>query len=155
MRHDGSFGKSGHLITTIDRRSRLVALRVAPNKSATIVRKAMIRGLKRHEGHPMRTITTDNGKEFAEYEQLGITLKARTFFAKPYRSWQRGSNENMNGLVRQYFPKGTDFKTITPAALACVGRKPTIVPENFWASRHPGSLLLTQLDLTSPAAFRI
>lgn len=116
-------GKSGHLVTMTDRRSRLAALRVATNKSATVVRKAIIRGLKRHEGHPVRTITTDNGKEFAEHEQLGITLKAKTFFAKPYRSWERGSNENMNGLIRQYFPKGTDFKTITPAALACVERK--------------------------------
>ena len=90
------------------RRSRLASLRVVRTKSAKVVRKAMTKGLKRHSGHPVRTITTDNGKEFAEHEQLGASLNAKTYFANPYSSWERGSNENMNGLVRQYFPRASE-----------------------------------------------
>lgn len=130
-------GKSGYFVTMTDRRSRLASLRVVRTKSAEVVRKAMTNGLKRHCGHPVRTITTDNGKEFAEHEQLGASLNAKTYFANPYSSWERGSNENMNGLVRQYFPKGTDFKTITPAALAHTERKLNNRPRKCLAFKTP------------------
>ena len=59
------------------------------------------------------TITADNGKEFAEHERIAHQLEIDFFFAHPYAAWERGSNENMNGLIRQYFPKGCDFTTIT------------------------------------------
>ena len=116
-------GKSGYLVTMTDRRSRLASVRVVRNKSAPQVRKAITQGLKSVKGPPVRTITTDNGKEFAEHETLARSLQAKTYFANPYSSWERGSNENMNGLLRQYYPKGTDFRTITPASLAHIERK--------------------------------
>ena len=59
------------------------------------------------------TITADNGKEFAYHEQVTAALNAPVYFADPYCSWQRGLNENTNGLLRQYWPKSTDFKTVT------------------------------------------
>jgi IS30 family transposase len=59
------------------------------------------------------TITFDNGKEFAEHKTIAKNPKADVYFAHPYSSWERGTNENTNGLVRQYFPKGTAFNTIT------------------------------------------
>ncbi len=59
------------------------------------------------------TITSDNGKEFAEHQRISKRLTAKIYFAHPYHSWERGLNENTNGLIRQYFPKNTDFKTIT------------------------------------------
>jgi len=59
------------------------------------------------------TITFDNGKEFAEHELIAAELKADIYFAHPYRSWERGLNENSNGLLRQYFPKGIDLTKIT------------------------------------------
>lgn len=129
--------KSGYFVTMTDRRSRLASLRVVPNKSAQVVRKAMVRGLKSHSVHPVRTITTDNGKEFAEHEQLAASLNTKTYFANPYSSWERGSNENMNGLIRQYFPKGTDFRTISPAALAHVERKLNNRPRKCLAFKTP------------------
>ena len=58
-------------------------------------------------------MTSDNGKEFAQYETIADRLKARFYFAHPYASWERGLNENTNGLIRQYFPKRHDFTTIT------------------------------------------
>ena len=62
----------------------------------------------------LHTITSDNGKEFARHEKIARELGVEFFFARPYRSCDRGANENMNGLVRQYLPKGTDFGNVTP-----------------------------------------
>lgn len=59
------------------------------------------------------TLTADNGKEFACHEQLTAELGAAVYFARPYHSWERGLNENTNGLLRQYWPKRTDFKKVT------------------------------------------
>lgn len=61
----------------------------------------------------LHTITSDNGKEFASHEKIAKKLKVEFFFARPYCSCDRGANENMNGLIRQYLPKGTDFENIT------------------------------------------
>ena len=61
----------------------------------------------------MHTLTSDNGKEFAGHQQIAAALQANFYFATPYHAWERGVNENTNGLVRQYFPKGLDFATIT------------------------------------------
>ena len=65
----------------------------------------------------MDTITYDRGMEFADYEVLQNHSNTRVYFADAYSSWQRGSNENTNGLIRQYFPKGTDFRTIPVSAI--------------------------------------
>ncbi|MDI6833599.1 MAG: IS30 family transposase, partial [Bacteroidales bacterium] len=61
----------------------------------------------------IHTITSDNGKEFAEHKMISSELKVDFFFAKPYHSWERGANENTNGLIRQYFPKKTSFENIS------------------------------------------
>ena len=63
--------------------------------------------------HRLPTMTSENGKEFAQHETIADRLKARLYFAHPYASWERGLNENTNGLIRQYFPKRHDFTTIT------------------------------------------
>ena len=68
-------------------------------------------------------MTSDNGKEFAAHERIAEKTGALFFFAKPYHSWERGLNEHTNGLVRQYFPKGTDFTILTPEAVDEVERK--------------------------------
>ena len=59
------------------------------------------------------TITADNGKEFGSHEEIARKPNISVYFAKPYHSWERGANENNNGLIRQYFPKGTDFRDVT------------------------------------------
>ena len=64
-------------------------------------------------GRSTHTITADNGKEFAQHQRVAKALKARFVFARPYASWERGTNENTNGLPRQYFPKERDFRSIT------------------------------------------
>jgi len=61
----------------------------------------------------VHTLTSDNGREFAQHQKISTALKAQFYFAHPYASWQRGLNENTNGLIRQYFPKDTEFRTLT------------------------------------------
>lgn len=79
-----------------------------------------------HRLKPLRqhvhTITYDNGKEFAGHRHTAQCLQAHVFFATPYHAWERGVNENTNGLIRDFFPKGTDFSTIHPATVATVER---------------------------------
>jgi transposase, IS30 family len=71
----------------------------------------------------LHTITSDNGKEFSGHEAIAAELNASFYFAHPYRSWERGTNENTNGLVRQYFPKGTDFSKITQRQVKAVEKR--------------------------------
>ena len=61
----------------------------------------------------VKTLTFDNGKEFAEHSRIDIALQSTTYFADPFASWQRGSNENFNGLLRQYIPKKRPLSTVT------------------------------------------
>ena len=70
-----------------------------------------------------KTLTVDNGKEFSLFKELEDTADLRIYFADPYSAWQRGSNENTNGLLRQYFPKGTNFRNVTKIVLALAVKK--------------------------------
>ena len=71
----------------------------------------------------VRTITSDNGREFAGHEKIAEQLNADFYFAHPYSSWERGTNENTNGLIRQYFPKSRDFTTITQQEINTVMKR--------------------------------
>lgn len=87
-------------------------MRKVNSKQAIEVGEAMIEELEDWKPY-IKTITADNGKEFAYHEFVAEELSIDYFFARPYHSWERGSNENLNGLIRQYFKKSTDFTTIT------------------------------------------
>lgn len=79
--------------------------------------------LLRGSGLPVRTITTDNGSEFAAYEIIARELGTTMYFAHPYSSWEMGAIENMNGLIRQYIPKKTDFRGISNQFIAHIMQK--------------------------------
>ncbi len=81
----------------------------------TARQRAICTRMKTLPADKIKTITYDNGKEFAGFKELERTLGMRSYFAHPYHSWERGTNENTNGLLRQFFPKGMDFRTITQA----------------------------------------
>jgi len=104
------------LVTLTERKSRLELVGKVADRSAEAVSEAIIALL-----HPfknkVRSITSDNGKEFAYHEKIAQALDAKFYFAHPYASWERGLNENFNGLLRQYFPKGSDFSAITQEQL--------------------------------------
>jgi IS30 family transposase len=111
---DTLIGK-GHrhaIVSLVERKSRLALLRKVESKTSQAVADAVIELMK---SLPVRThtITADNGKEFADHERIARDLRTNVYFAHPYSSWERGTNENMNGLIRQYFPKKRSFVTIT------------------------------------------
>jgi transposase, IS30 family len=96
--------------------------------------------MRRHDV-PCETITLDNGKEFAEHQRLGADLVADIYFAKPYHSWERGLNENTNGLLRQFFPKGTDFSKITSYQLKKIEDKLNDRPRKTLDYRTPREVM--------------
>ena len=100
------------LITLVDRTTLFTCGARVYTRKAKVVSSAIIRMLKPYTDK-VKTLTFDNGTEFVEHEKIAKSLNAETFFAHPYSSWERGINENTNGLLRQFFPKKTDFKTIT------------------------------------------
>jgi IS30 family transposase len=119
---DTIIGK-GHkqaIVTQVDRKSRLLLMRKVEKRTAENVGEATIRMLSTQE---CKTVTSDNGKEFANHERVAATLNIDFFFAHPFSAWERGTNENTNGLVRQYFPKHSSFTTITEEDVAAVMEK--------------------------------
>ncbi len=105
-----------------DRESGFLIMRKLPTKEAEPLAKAAIEALK-PISEELHTITADNGVEFSRHQLIVRELKLDVYFARPYHSWERGANENTNGLVRQYFVKGTDFKTITDEEIYMVQEK--------------------------------
>jgi IS30 family transposase len=111
---DTIIGK-GHrqaIVSLTERKSRLVLLRKVERRTATLVGDAVI-DLLQPISDRLHTITGDNGKEFAEHERICRELNTDFFFAHPFAAWERGTNENMNGLVRQYIPKQRELESIT------------------------------------------
>lgn len=107
----GPSKRPGALVSMVDRCSKLVCLALVDSCRADGVAKVIESRLGEHR-EKVLTLTMDNGKEFSTHRSFGTTLQAATYFAKPYHSWERGLNEHTNGLVRQYFPKHTDFAAV-------------------------------------------
>ena len=100
------------IVSLVERKTGYTLIKKVTRKTAQKVGHAIIRLLKPHPSK-IRTITSDNGTEFADHQAIAKSLNTDFYFADPYSSWQRGTNENTNGLIRQYFPKDRDFRTIT------------------------------------------
>ena len=100
------------LVTVVDRASLYTVCSRVLSRSAHVVGDAIIRLLRPFKER-VQTLTFDNGSEFVKHEAIAHALEATTYFAHPYASWERGINENTNGLLRQFFPKGTDFRTLS------------------------------------------
>jgi IS30 family transposase len=102
------------ILSLTERKSKLCLLKKVERNTAEAVEQAMSE-LLRPLSKKVQTITSDNGREFANHQSLAAKLDAAFYFAHPFAAWERGTNENTNGLVRQYFPKGSDFSKITAA----------------------------------------
>lgn len=132
---------SGYLTTMVDRKSQYLVLGRSETKQADAIRRVIGRSFRRHGDLPCETVTLDNGKEFAEHEQLGESLGGDVYFAKPYHSWERGLNENTNGLLRQYFPKGMNFSKITMYQLRKVENELNHRPRKTLSYRTPREVM--------------
>ena len=104
------------LVTMVERKSRYTLIRKAVNKEANAVGEQLWRALQPHQDRAI-TLTADNGKEFARHELIANLLDCCVYFAHPYHSWERGLNENTNGLIRQYFPKKQSLNEVSDAAI--------------------------------------
>ena len=93
----------------VDRKTRLLLAAKIEDKTASAVQTALIRLL---EGMECRTLTTDNGKKFTRHKEVSAALGVPVYFAHPHSPWERGTNENTNGLIREYLPKGIDFREV-------------------------------------------
>ena len=147
----GSRKKGKVLVTLAERKSRYCPILVSEDKKASSVSRAILEA-----GAPMRhsfeTLTCDNGKEFALHEELSSELSTQWYFAHSYHSWERGSCENTNGLIRQYFPKGMDFANLTQKDAHRVMDKLNNSPRRCLGFETPNQIFF---GTDPPVAFRI
>lgn len=115
-------GHKGVLLTLVERKSRLAIIRVMEGKTAEEAGRKLVEVLSNHKDR-VHTLTNDNGGEFAAHERTAEELDTNIYFADPYSSWQRGAVENMNGLIRQYFPKGQPLDSVSQKEVLRVQRK--------------------------------
>jgi IS30 family transposase len=101
----------GALVTLVERKSLYTVIGAVCRNTAEAVREAIVEGLTPYKDR-VHTLTYDNGREFTNHERIAADLSARTYFAHPYASWERGVNENTNGLIRQYFPKVRELTAV-------------------------------------------
>ena len=138
-------GRKSALLTLVERKSGYTRIgRVDSMKSDMTIHVAK-RRMKDLPPALRRSMTFDNGKEFAEHRKLTRGLGLEVYFAEPYASWQRGTNENTNGLLRQYFPKGTDFTQVSHHAVARVEQLINERPRRRLDYRTPTEVLAKHL----------
>jgi transposase, IS30 family len=140
-------GRHGGVVTLVERKSGYVMLAGVEDLKAPTVRQAASDLYAAMPDVLRKTLTLDNGKEFAEHEQLAKQTNLDIYFAKPYCAWQRGTNENTNGLFRQFFPKGTDLARVRQAALAKVQRLLNNRPRKRLGYKTPCEVLLSRLHV--------
>ena len=139
----------GGILSLVERKSKLTRLQKLETKAAAEMKDASI-ALLRPLIDRVHTITVDNGKEFCQHEQITAALQAPIYFAHPYASWERGLNENTNGLVRQYFPKKHDFTRITDAQVKRVVQLLNNRPRKTLGYRTPNEVFFKQRSVALP-----
>jgi IS30 family transposase len=142
------------LITANDRVTGMVRISIIDSKDSEIVKSGVIKML--YEFKPiLKTITSDNGKDprallelakqFSQHQTIAKELDIGYYFARPYHSWERGANENLNGLIRQYFPKGSSFENITNEQVKIVENKLNERPRKRFGFLTPNQVYLQKL----------
>jgi len=144
-------GHKGAIVSLVERKSIYTLLKKVERKKADLVADAEIRLLSPFKDR-VHTITKDNGLEFADHQRVAVKLKADVFFAHPYASWERGLNENTNGLVRQYIPKSRRFDTVTDDEIDFIMHRLNHRPRKSLGYRTPHEVFFnTNTQLTGVA----
>jgi len=140
--------RQSYVATLVERRSRYICLvRVAGRTTRTVV-QALTRHVQRLPDGLMATLTWDRGLELAAHRTFSIATGVQVYFCDPYSPWQRGTNENTNGLLRQYLPKGTDLAPYTQAQLNRIARELNTRPRKTLGYRTPADILADTVALT-------
>ena len=127
---------TGAIVSLVERKSKLYLVRKVSGKNARDVAQAMT-DMPGPYTDSVKTITADNGTEFCNHEAVAEALKTDIYFANPYASWERGLNENFNGLLRQYIRKGTALKTVSDEALSSIEKQINLRPRKCLGFRQP------------------
>lgn len=136
----GRHGTKPCILTMVERKTGYVLIGKLTARTSQQTNKRMIK-LIATSGHDFKTITADNGTEFHSYKDVEDATGARFYFARPYHSWERGSNENTNGLIRQYLPKGTSMESLTQKRCDEIAAKLNNRPRKRYGYRTPAELL--------------
>ncbi len=136
---------TGAVITILERKTRFYLTKKVPSKSAEEVTKATIDMLMPYKEF-VHTITADNGREFAGHEEISEALEAEVYFAHPYSSWERGANENANGLLRQYVKKGTDLRTVSDDDIERAQRRINYRPKKCLGFKQPAVIFKEMME---------
>jgi IS30 family transposase len=132
------FGTNNSQIATlVERHTRYVMLVKVQNKDTETVINALIRQARKLPSELYKSLTWDRGSEMADHQRFTLATDINVYFCDPQSPWQRGSNENTNGLLRQYFPKGTDLSVHSQAKLNAVARQLNQRPRKTWDFQTP------------------
>lgn len=140
--------RTSQIATLVERHSRYVLLVRLPASDTTTVVSALARRVQRLPAHLKQSLTWDRGKEMAGHKHFTVATDVQVYFCDPRSPWQRGSNENTNGLLRQYFPKGTDVTNITQRQLDAVALKLNTRPRQTLAWKTPAEVLAAAVAAT-------
>jgi len=135
--------QNGAVLSLVERKSRFCLLQKVSNRSAETIAAAACRKLRSVKDKVL-TITSDNGSEFAGHKKIALNLNADFFFADPYSAWQRGTNENTNGLVRQYIPKRSDFSLLADQSVQLVEYRLNTRPRKALGFKTPYEVFFNQ-----------
>jgi IS30 family transposase len=139
--------QSGYILTIVDRRSKLVRLRRSDTTRPAAIHKLTVRALRNLS---VCSLTNDNGVEFLAHDKTARSLGVTVYFTRPYASWERGTVENTNKLIRQYFPKRTNLKEISSAQIKMVEKALNQRPRKTLGFRTPNEWHAQDSSLTSP-----
>ena len=133
------------LLSIVERKSGYTLIAKLADRTASSACSAMVKLLK-PMAHLVKTVTTDNGGEFAHHEQFDAALGCMSYFCRPYASWQRGTNENTNGLIRQYVPKGRDLATVSQEEIDLIMDRLNHRPRKRLGFKTPHQVFLQSLN---------
>jgi len=144
----GKLGQSS-IATIVERKTRFTMLVALPDgRRATEVRTAVAQQLVQLPDELRRSLTWDQGKEMAQHQQFTIETGIDVYFCEPHRPWQRGTNENTNGLIRQYFPKGVDLNNVSQLRLDTVARELNARPRRALDWKTPAEMFADVVAMT-------
>ena len=133
-------------VTLAERKTRYYIAIKVENRTAQVVKNATIKALQGYPEGAVKTITTDNGSEFAKWQEIEDELKANVYFADPYCAWQKGTNENLNGLLREFYPKGRNLARVSAKTLAQNVAKINNRPKKVLNYKTPADLFEQELQ---------
>jgi IS30 family transposase len=140
-------GKNTHIATLVERQSRFVMLVHVEGKDSDSVVKALVRQVQKLPQGLMSSLTWDRGMELAQHKRFSIATDVDVYFCDPQSPWQRGSNENTNGLLRQYLPKGSDLSVYSQNDLDAIALRLNTRPRKTLGFQTPGATLAKAVAL--------